>query len=80
MIELIQPDASINSIWTRFLKSQGEGMQHLAYAAHDIDKEEAELVKRGFEVMWRARRVDGGGGTYFATDKIGGAIFEICQQ
>ena len=80
VIELIQPDTSIDSLWTRFLRTRGEGVNHLAYVAHDIDKEEAELVKRGFEVMFKARWVNGGGATYFATDKIGGTIFELFQE
>jgi len=80
VIELIQPDLSIDSMWARFLKTRGEGVSHIGYVAHDIDKEEAELVKRGFEVMFKARWVNGGGATYFATEEKGGTIFEIMQD
>ncbi len=80
VVELIEPDMNIDSMWTRFLKTRGEGVSHIGYVAHDIDKEEAELVRRGFEVMFKARWVNGGGATYFATEKYGGTIFEIMQD
>jgi len=80
VVELIQPDMSIDSIWANSLKTRGEGVHHICYVAHDIDKEEAELVGKGFEVMFKARWVNGGGATYFATTKYGGTIFEIMQD
>ena len=78
-LELIQPDENIDSLWKRFLENRGEGINHLAYVAHDIDGEESELVDKGYRVMFKARWVNGGA-TYFATDKIGGTIIEIFQE
>ena len=77
--ELIQPFEGIKSIWTDFLDTKGEGIQHLAYAVDDIDAEEARLVKKGFSVLYRIRFEEGGGDTYFETDALGGVLLAIVQ-
>jgi len=78
--ELIEPVAGEGSIWKEFLESKGEGIHHLAFLVDDIDKEEAELVKKGLNVIFKVRFVNGGGTTYFETDKIGGVTFELFQR
>ena len=76
--ELIQPIEG-ESIWKEFLENKGEGAHHIAFVVDDIDNEEAELVKKGFKVIYRSR-YSNGGTTYFETDKIGGVVFELFQR
>jgi len=78
--ELIQPVAGKGSIWKEFLDSRGEGISHLAFLVDDLDKEEAELVKKGLNVIFRVRFQNGGGTTYLETDKVGGVVFELFQR
>ena len=77
--ELFQPDKGTDSVWSDFLKNRGEGVQHLAFAVNNIDREEAELVTKGLNVTVRIRWPDGGA-TYFETEKLGGLILEICEN
>ncbi|MFC1992204.1 VOC family protein [Chloroflexota bacterium] len=81
-IELIQPFEG-ESLWREFLDTKGEGIMHLCFYVDDIDKAEAEMVDKGFEVIFHLRyKVDGkvsGGGAYIDTRKFGGFITELVQ-
>jgi methylmalonyl-CoA/ethylmalonyl-CoA epimerase len=58
-LELIQPVAG-ESPHKEFLDSKGEGIQHIACAVSDVEKEVAKLTKQGVEVLLRARGQDWG--------------------
>lgn len=79
VIELIQPGEP-HSLWHRFIKQHGDGVQHIGFRTDDIDRDEAILVERGVKVPWRCRWIDGGGASYFETDEVGGMMLELIQR
>ena len=76
--ELIQPLKG-ESIYDEFLAEKGEGIHHLAFLVDDLDKEIAEMAKRGFKVLQTGARPQGKW-AYFDTDTIGGCIVELVQR
>ena len=58
-LELIQPVEG-ESPHKEFLDSKGEGIQHIACAVSDVEKEVAKLTKQGVSVLLRARGQDWG--------------------
>lgn len=82
-MELIEPVAE-GTFWMDFLKTHGEGMQHLAYRVDDIEKTVAEFVAAGFEVIYRSRLSFPDGsfsrGAYVDTGKTGGIPIELFQR
>lgn len=78
-LELIQPVYG-NSTGKKSLETRGEGISHLGFFVDDIDSEIDKMVKRGFKVISRVKRVDGAGSAYFDTDKVGGVQFELLQR
>lgn len=78
-IELIQPGEP-HSLWQKFLETNGEGVQHIAFLSDDIDRDEAIVVEKGVQVPWRCRWIDGGGASYFQTQEVGGMILELIQR
>jgi methylmalonyl-CoA/ethylmalonyl-CoA epimerase len=77
-LELIEPVEG-NSIWSEFLTTHGEGVQHLGFFVDDINKEEAKMVRKGFTVVYRSRFSNGDGAAYFQTD-AGGFLLELIQR
>lgn len=77
-LELIQPVAG-EFIWTEFLNTRGEGINHFGFIVEDIDKEEAEMVKKGLKIVFRFRFTNGGGATYFDATESGGLMFELLE-
>ena len=53
VLELIQPLEG-KSPHQEFLDSQGEGIQHIAFAVDDLDREVARLTKKGVNVLLSA--------------------------
>jgi catechol 2,3-dioxygenase-like lactoylglutathione lyase family enzyme len=53
VLELIQPVEG-ESPHQEFLDSQGEGIQHIAFAVDDLDREVARLTKQGASVLLSA--------------------------
>jgi len=78
-LELLQPIEGKGYIWEEFLKSKGEGIHHLGFVVDDIDKTEAELVKKGFNVIFKATWT-GGGSVYVESDEMGSVILEFFQR
>ncbi len=76
-IELIQPVAG-DSHWKRFLDSRGDSIQHLSFFCDDVGKEQAEIAKKGFNIIYAARHATGRA-VYFETG-IEGVIFEPSQR
>jgi len=77
-LELVQP-LDVESLAKDFLETKGEGVNHLGFLVDDIDKEEAELIEKGFKLLHRSRFENGGGMAYFDTGKIGGFLIELIQ-
>lgn len=77
-IELIQPLEKADLLQD-FLDKKGEGINHVAFAVEDLDKEVAELRKKGLKPIFIAKRSTGHGGVYFDTRQVGGTIFELIQ-
>jgi methylmalonyl-CoA/ethylmalonyl-CoA epimerase len=77
-IELIQPLEKADLLQD-FLTKKGEGINHVAFAVEDLDKEVAKLQKRGLKPIFIAKRSTGHGGVYFDTRETGGTIFELIQ-
>jgi len=76
--ELVQPVAG-ETPHKEFLDKNGEGINHLGFFVDDFEKEYANLVEKGFEVIYSARFSPSGGAAYFDTKKVGGVLFEIIQ-
>lgn len=77
-LELIQPVEG-KSANQEFLEKKGEGIQHIAFAVDDLDREVTELSKQGIEVIMSGRMPDGKF-AYLETDVIGGIIIELIQR
>ena len=76
--ELIEPGEG-KSLWREFLETSGEGINHLGFFVDDIEKEQAELEAKGIKAVYASRFDGGGGAAYFATDEVGGVLFELIQ-
>jgi methylmalonyl-CoA/ethylmalonyl-CoA epimerase len=77
-INLLQPVEG-NSVFQEFLDTRGEGIHHFAFLVDDVDKEEAELVEKGFLVLTSMRLSNGCGHSIIDTTEIGGVYIEILQ-
>ncbi len=77
-LELICPVEG-NSLQKEFLVTKGEGINHIGCSVDDLDKEVAEMEKKGFKILSRSKFKGGGGAVYFDTTKIGGVIIEFVQ-
>lgn len=83
-LELIQPVAGTSSHWMDFLKTQGEGVNHLGYYVDDFDKEVERLLQNGYRMVYQSKsrfpNGDLGRGAYLATDEVGGLLLEPRQR
>ena len=77
-LELIQP-LSGDSPHKEFLESKGEGIQHIACAVEDVEKEVGKLTNQGASVLLRAKFPGGRGVAYMDLD-AGGLIIELIQR
>lgn len=77
-IEFIQP-LSGDSPHKEFLETKGEGIQHIACAVEDIEKEVEKLTKQGVTTLLRAKFPGGRGVAYMDLD-AGGLIIELIQR
>ena len=79
-LELVQPVEG-ESIYKEFLKSNGEGLHHIAYIVDDLERETAKLVEKGIPVFTRVYRDSTGGGfAYFDIRKVSNVIIELIQR
>ncbi|MFC1928432.1 VOC family protein [Chloroflexota bacterium] len=79
MLELFQPVEG-ESVQKKFLESNDEGINHIAFTVDNLDKETAKLAEKGFKIIWGGRLAGGRGFAYFDTDKVGGIVFELVQR
>jgi methylmalonyl-CoA/ethylmalonyl-CoA epimerase len=75
-LELIQPIEG-DSPHKEFLDSKGEGIQHIAFAVDNLDKEVDQLTKKGASVLFGGK-MPRGGFAYLDLD-VGGIIAELLQ-
>ncbi len=78
-LELVEPVKG-ESVWMEHLKSKGEGVNHLCFLVDDVDKEAAELKKKGLEIIYESKYPNGGGAVYLNTDSIGGLLIELIER
>jgi len=80
-IELIQPVEGESS-YKEFLDSKGEGVQHIAFAVHNLDNEMAKLVDKGASVMvkGKAPAAYGSSTAHFDTRQVGDFAIQLIQQ
>ena len=81
MMELIQPPETFREVNADFLKSNGEGISHMAYTvdAEHFEQEVEKMKAKGLPVLASGRQTDGGGYAYFDTRKVGGLIVELMR-
>jgi methylmalonyl-CoA/ethylmalonyl-CoA epimerase len=78
IIEFYQPVEG-ESMHKAFLEKHGEGIQRIAFAVKDIDKELDELVSRGAKIMFRRDMSNGSRIAYLDTGKIGDILMALVQ-
>lgn len=80
-LELIQPGDAFTEVNGDFLKSKGEGIDHIAYTvdAGHFDREVEKMKSRGLSILFSGRQSKGGGFAYFDTRKVGGIITELMR-
>jgi len=82
-IGLIQPIAE-ETHWMEFLKTKGEGVNHLGFFTDDYDQENAKLIEKGHKIIYECAYELPNGTTgrasYFDTDKVGGILIEPIEM
>lgn len=78
VIEFYQPVEG-KSMHSDFLEKHGEGIQRIAFAVDDIDREVDELVDRGVTLMFRGDMPNSSRIAYFDTGKIGDILMALVQ-
>ena len=78
VIEFYQPVEG-ETMHKAFLEKHGEGIQRIAFAVKDIDKEVEELVGRGVKLMFRGDMPNGSRIAYFDTGKVGDILMALVQ-
>ena len=82
--EWIIPPATPPNLYADFLKTHGEGIQHLGVPVEDLEKSIAEYGKLGYSVAqsgaWGETGKKGSGRyAYMDTDSIGGVVAELIR-
>jgi methylmalonyl-CoA/ethylmalonyl-CoA epimerase len=77
-LELIEP-LDEESPHGEFLKSKGEGVQHIMFSVKDFDKETARITKEGAVELLRAR-LPGGPELAYLDLNVGGIVVELVGQ
>jgi len=77
VLELIQPVEG-KSPHQEFLDNQGEGIQHIAFAVDDLDREVSRLTKQGVSVLLSANLHDVR--VAYLDLGVGGLVIELIQR
>ncbi|MFX0172570.1 MAG: VOC family protein [Candidatus Hodarchaeota archaeon] len=77
-IELIQVLQG-ETIHSKFLKRQGEGLHHLGFFVDNIEKDLTKLENEGVKVLERGTILEEVKFAYLDTQKLLGVIFELIQ-
>lgn len=80
-IELLQA-TDPNSPISKFIKTRGEGIHHLAFDVADIDAEIERLKQEGFELINDCPKpgADGKKIAFLNPKSSGGVLIELCQD
>lgn len=78
-IELIEL-VSGKTIHEDFLKTKGEGLNHLGFRVDDLETAKKDIEKVGLHVTQSFTRPDGSGFAYIDSDRVGGVIIEMIQR
>ncbi|MDA0195006.1 MAG: methylmalonyl-CoA epimerase [Bacteroidetes bacterium] len=80
-IELLEGIGENNAI-TKFIKSKGEGIHHIAYDVDDIASEMKRLKNEGFEIQSDAPKIgaDNKLVCFIHPKSAGGVLIELCQE
>lgn len=80
-LELIEPGDAFQEVNGDFLKSRGEGIDHIAYTvpATHFAREMEKMESKGLSILFSGRQFNGGGFAYFDTRKVGGIITELMR-
>jgi len=81
-IEFIQPLEGKSSNYKEFLDSKGEGVQHIAFAVDDLDKETAKLEEKGVSIIvkGKAPAAFGNISAHFDTRQVGDFAIQLIQE
>ena len=63
-----------------FLENKGEGINHIAFAVGDLEKEKAKLMMKGLKVILTIKLPTGAECAYFDTRQVGGVIMELVKK
>jgi 4-hydroxyphenylpyruvate dioxygenase-like putative hemolysin len=78
-IEIIEPsDGAI--LQQEFLENKGEGINHIAFAVDDLEKEKAKLMMKGLKVILTIKLPNGAECAYFDARQVGGVIIELVKK
>lgn len=76
LIELVDG----KTIHEDFLKTKGEGLNHLGFRVDDLEVAKKNAEKAGLKIIQSFTRPDGTGFAYIDSDKVGGVLFELIQR
>jgi methylmalonyl-CoA/ethylmalonyl-CoA epimerase len=75
-LQVVQPVPGDTPHW-RFLQQRGPGVFSLSFTAGCLDDDEAEARAAGLELLFRARRADRSGFSYFDTRSDAGITLQL---
>ena len=77
-LELIQP-ISGESVHSNFLRTRGEGINHIGFEVDDIERETERMISSGFKLVYQGKFKPSGGMAYFESE-IGESYYvEVVQ-
>ena len=81
ILELIQPGEGFGDVNADFLKSVGEGINHIGYTvdAEHFDQEVEKMKAKGLPIVFSGKEANGAEFVYFDTRKVGGIIIELMR-
>ncbi len=77
-VEVVQPVTG-QSPGMEFLQAKGEGINHLGFVVDNLDREVAELERKGLVVLFSVAFQNGGGAAFFDVGGKGDMLFELVQ-
>jgi catechol 2,3-dioxygenase-like lactoylglutathione lyase family enzyme len=78
-LEVIETSAGVNEVHARFLRTRGEGVEHVGYYVDDLAASTRTFEKAGFEVILKKYGAPPGS-VYIDTTAVGGLITELMQN
>jgi len=78
-IELIEL-VSGKTVHEDFLKTKGEGLNHLGFRVDDLETAKKDAENAGLHVIQSFTRPDGSGFAYIDSDRVGGVMIEMIQR